>query len=488
MSPNDVVSMPRTDEILDVCQFHCDIPEIRQHIHRPAWRADALDRQRRLARKWAKERQALHRRTRWDPEQRDEWQLERVSAFVDYAFNTIPFYRELYGRAGFRTGDIVSWEDYNALPIIRKADLIEGFPHRNVLPGIDPETCYGARTSGSTGVPLTVIQDDVHAERWMMHRMRQFELMLGAEMQPRDWTYNVYLSCFKYTSLAGDYPIFSISEDCPPEPIYRHMQKLRPRVLSAFPSFLARLAECAGDLSAIGLGCICTNSESSSRQERDFFEKTFRVPVRDEYSTEELAIVATECSEGRYHILEDHIRVDVANVAPDGLGDIIATDFSNIYMPVIRYAQGDLIELAAPGGTCRCGVTFRHLTRFLGRADQALRSSAIGRVPADRMMNLCDRTLVEYESGVAEFRVVQERLDAIRLMLVLRKGCSAADPTLLEQFRSGLCTLFGTAVDVEVAYLGALPRTASWKRRMIICNVDDAGRTIKRGSQHDAAE
>jgi phenylacetate-CoA ligase len=193
--------------------------------------------------------------------------------------------------------------------------------------------------------------------------------------------------------------------------------------------------------------------------------------VLDEYASEELSIIATECRFGRYHVVEDRIRVDVTNVGPDGMGDILGTDLSNIYLPLIRYAQGDLIRWTGEFRSCECGNNFRSFDRFLGRADQTLRSPAIGRVPSDRVMNLCDRTLVSYESGVAQFRLVQHSLDAVEVFLVLRTPGREASASILEEFCTGLRNLFQTDLDVRFSYLTALPALSSHKRRMILSEV-----------------
>lgn len=451
---------------------HSGIPEIQRYMHRYDKRvAETRTGQLRLRRRWDADRERLHRRTRWSPELIAEWQLDRIAALVDYAYNAIPFYRELYSACGYRTGDIVSWSDFDALPVVRKADMIAAFPEANVLPGVDPQACYGARTSGSTGVPMTLIQDDLSAERWMVNRMRQFEMMAGERLLPEDWIYNVYLSTWSFTSFAGAYRTFSVSEDCPARAIAEHIEKLRPKVLSVFPSFLGRLADCAGDLAQFGVKCICTNSESSSRAERQAYAEHFGAPVLDEYASEELSIIATECRHGRYHVVEDRIHVGIVNADEDGIGDIVGTDLSNIYMPMIRYAQGDLIAWTGKHGHCDCANNFRYIERFLGRADQALQSAAIGRVPPDRVMNLCDRTFVSYESGIAQFRVIQRAVESVEVLLVLRGSQDIASPTILEQFRAGLAELFQSQLHVQYTYVPRLPELSSHKRRMILCEI-----------------
>lgn len=454
---------------MDTSAFHFDLKDIIAHTHKYHQKvAETEYRYLRLQEKWNLNRSKLKARTQWPVELMQEWQLEKVSNMVDYAFNCIPFYKKLYGQCGFTTGDIINWDNFNELPHISKKDIIKNFPEQVILPGVNYENCYQARTSGSTGVPMTIVRDSVSTESWMMNRMRQFEQMTGESIQTTDWIYNIYLSTWAFNSFAGDYPVFSISENCPPIAVAEHLKLLRPKIISAFPSFLRRLQPYIQDLSKYGVKCICTNSESSTRKERDVFQAHFGVPVLDEYASEELSIIATECPHGNYHVVEDRVRVDVINQDQNGFGDILGTDMSNTYMPLIRYSQGDLIQWTGEAKPCACGSKFRYIKRFLGRADQTLESKERGRIPADLMMNLCDRTLVPIESGLAEFRICQTNLNTLKLLAVLRKEESEITPTVLARFRKSVYDLFGYKITIQIEYYAEIPKLSSYKRRMII--------------------
>jgi len=464
------MAMSEDKSVMDVAAFTFDDPEIGQYIHH--YRKSVLEtpsRQRRIARKWKLQRHFLHERMRWPRSQIREWQLNRVATLVDFAFNTIPFYREHYSACGYRTGDILSWDDFACLPVVTRSDLTSKFPAGTVLAGIDPSSCYGARTSGSSGFPLTVVRDDASEELQSLLRMRQFEVMLGEPLSPNEWIYNVYNSSWAFTSFDGAFPVFSISERCPPNIAIRHIAKLRPKVLSAFPSFLTRMSETPHDLSQYGIRCICTNSEGSTRQERSNFASAFDVPVFDEYSTEEFCgVVASECRCGNYHVIDDRIIVEVVNAGEDGVGDMVGTDLSNFYMPFIRYAQGDLIRFAPEGINCACGNNFRHLDRFLGRSDQALVTCSGERVPGDQLMNLLDQTFVDPDSGASAFRLIQTELDIVEVLVVLRSDFRELLPSIAAEFESGLRDLFRHSVFVNYRYVDTLPDTSSYKRRTVI--------------------
>src|SRR5574344_326912 len=51
------------------------------------------------------------------------WQLNRISEIVDYAYENIPLYHKKYSKIGYKKGMIKSWEDFRKLPIIYKDEI-----------------------------------------------------------------------------------------------------------------------------------------------------------------------------------------------------------------------------------------------------------------------------------------------------------------------------------------------------------------------------
>jgi phenylacetate-CoA ligase len=110
-------------------------------------------------------------------------QLKRLSSLADYAFEFIPFYRELYRGSGFKKGEIQSFSDFQCLPCIRKKDL------RNLQESLGDGRKLGeyrSRTSGSTGNPLILINDFDRTRHWFVERLRMFERMLQRNLEPNE--------------------------------------------------------------------------------------------------------------------------------------------------------------------------------------------------------------------------------------------------------------------------------------------------------------
>ncbi|MER8513718.1 hypothetical protein NKH47_12290 [Mesorhizobium sp. M1060] len=461
--------------MLDVRSALFGVSAIADHLHPlDDRRPETLSGQRRLLRKWGNQRAQLHARTKLNPEIVDARQLELVGRLVDNAFGSIPFYHELYRAAGFRSGDIVTWEDYNCLPAITKEDILRNFEAFTASRALAPSACYSSRTSGSSGRTLTILQDEAASDLGALFYLRHYEQILGRKREPHEWLYEVYLAPPRYSSLDGAFPVFTLSQDCPIEIAAEHMTRLRPALLAGFPSYFLRLIEVDASLDDAGIGAICTNSESSTRGERASIAARFNAPCFDEYSSEELYLIATECANGQYHVVEDNVRVDVMNADVSGLGEIVATSIVNQYMPFIRYRQGDVVRLGA--GTCACGNKFRTLAAMMGRADQFLRDKNFSPIPPDRVMALYDRTLIPAAAKIAEFQIVQSELDEIGLYIIPENG--GPNAASISSFTEGLREIFADhSLGIRVETVSEMPPRLSFKRRLITCTVAKADKS-----------
>lgn len=110
----------------------------------------------------ARENQHWNERMETMPrEELDALHFRRIRRNLDYAYDHIPFYREMFDDAGIHPGDITSLDDFNTkVPIIDKPQLMElqqGSPD-DPFQGRDPVGSlyhtYRFQTSGTTGEPL----------------------------------------------------------------------------------------------------------------------------------------------------------------------------------------------------------------------------------------------------------------------------------------------------------------------------------------------
>ncbi len=102
------------------------------------------------------------------------------------------------------------------------------------------------------------------------------------------------------------------------------------------------------------------------RRATDFF----RTPLANLYGSEEMNGIAYECPEHSMHIIENNVMIETKsndNIYQYGDGETIITNLTNIAMPLIRYHQGDLIELNNPLCRCPCDCKSQTIKIIKGR-------------------------------------------------------------------------------------------------------------------------
>ena len=74
----------------------------------------------------------------------------------------------------------------------------------------------------------------------------------------------------------------------------------------------------------------------------------FKVPLANMYGSEEMNCIAYEYPDTHMNILDDNVFVEVMNrngINQYGEGEAIITNLNNVAMPLVRYNQGDLINV-----------------------------------------------------------------------------------------------------------------------------------------------
>src|SRR5690348_14449081 len=93
-------------------------------------------------------------RERWNAEQWQAWQAERLGYVLHRAATRVPYYRAQWA-ARRRQGDHASWELLENWPILEK-DAVREQPRAFVADDRDVRRMFREQTSGTTGKPLVV--------------------------------------------------------------------------------------------------------------------------------------------------------------------------------------------------------------------------------------------------------------------------------------------------------------------------------------------
>jgi phenylacetate-CoA ligase len=206
---------------------------------------------------------------------------------------------------------------------------------------------------------------------------------------------------------------------------------LRPGILTGYPSLLQQLAKEVhpGDMP---LELVVTNSEQSSRVERDRLQAVFGCDVLDEYSSEELTRIAIELPDKHYYVCEDSVFLEVLHpetrkpVANGEWGEAVVTGLLNKAMPFVRYATGDLVRRPRkPPAAPWKSITWSPLEAIGGRIlDSFIRPDG-GIVPSGAMLDVVYRAFYDVDVCVDRFELVQVSPLEARLNLVRSRTAKA---------------------------------------------------------------
>lgn len=455
-------------EIFDVKLHHFDIPEVMRHMDLEPLAAETISRQKDMNALWELEANNFYERLFWDRDKFVAWKVAKLQELVDWAYATCPFYKEYYGQAGYAPGEIRSLEDFASLPTISKDQVIANFPKGMPSESFDLKDCRWMSSSGSSGKQVQIVLPQKRADLDILFKYRMFEFMAGERLDCKKWIYNIHYCLWWHTSILGDFPVFSVTQDCDPVEMLKHIKLMKPQVISSIGSYLGQLANLGESLKEFGVKIISTNSETTTAAERARWSQVFGVPVRDEYSSEELDILAMECPYGNYHLNEDDAHLELINPDETGLGEVVGTDLWNFAMPMIRYRQGDLAALETETTQCPCGSRFQIMKGLHGRADQALSSRTKGQIAPGSLLDIVEATFCAEGTNISEFRVVQRDFDLIELLHVKKNQQVEIPKSVLSGFKARIEEVFGHQVEIQPILLTQIPEEKSYKRRTII--------------------
>jgi phenylacetate-CoA ligase len=393
-------------------------------------------------------------------------QFAQLQILVDYSFQHVPFYRNLYSSVGFTLGALRSWADFNALPTVTKRMLASEPDETRLVAGAHLTSSFSSRSSGSSGTPFTTWLDSQDVIRDFAEQVRFLKEATDGHLRSDDWIYTLHHGGFWYSSALGQYRIFRLMDlqENDISGVATHLQLLKPVVLTTLPSYLPVLAK-LGPLTKFGVRAVTTNSEMSSPAERQRYSRHFGVPVLDEYSSEEIGLMATECLHGSYHVVEDGVYLEIVDADRDGLGRVIVSDLGNILMPLIRYDHGDLASLSSQ--PCTCGRQFRRLSTLHGRCDDAFQTASGSYLPSASILAICDDLFTDELSGMREYRLIQHGMNEIELQYSGFSSHTDVTETVLEAQRR-LESVFGYKLKLRVSKFDVLPQSTSFKRRCLL--------------------
>jgi len=406
-------------------------------------------------------------RSQWfSEEELRRLQFENLKHLLEFAYASVPYYQQL-----FEPTQIKDLHDFQRIPCLTREALQnkrDSLRSRTVLRGIQKIS-----TGGSTGSPVTVFVDPlrnafIDAARLRSHRW--FDTEVGAreivlwgspiELTKQDYARVVrdhllnsrLLSAFNLTEATLSKYAGILRRYCP-ERIYGYAS-----VIYTLAVFLeARGWKRSGKWPKV----VFTTAEPLYDFQRELIKRVFGCPVSVEYGARDAGLMANECPMGGLHIPAEGMIVEVDSQEIGGVGEIIVTNLYSRAMPIIRYRTGDVGALDQ--NPCACGRRLPRLKQIEGRQTDFLVSSD-GRI----LHALSVIYILREIPGIREFRVLQESLNEIQVLVVPEQELSHLQRCSIA---SKIRSLLGNAVNVKIESLAQLPPSPSGKFRYVVSKI-----------------
>jgi phenylacetate-CoA ligase len=313
-------------------------------------------------------------------------QLSRLKTTLERVNATVPFYQEIFKKAGIAPGDINSLEDLQHLPFTTKQDLRDNYPYGMFAVPMENVVRIHA-SSGTTGSPTVVGYTKRDIETWSELMAR---CLAAGGATSRDILHNAYGYGLFTGGLGVHYGAERLGASVIPvsggntKRQVIIMKDFKPTILTGTPSYILHLAEVAEEMGVsfkdLSFKAGIFGAEPWSETMRQEIESKLGLKAIDIYGLSEIMGpgVSIECIQAQngLHIFEDNFIPEIIDpvtqkVLPYGeTGELVFTSITKEAFPIIRYRTRDITSLNPE--PCICGRTHVRMKKVSGRTDDML--------------------------------------------------------------------------------------------------------------------
>ncbi len=355
-------------------------------------------------------------------------QLERLKKLVARVTSSVPYYRNLYARAGVSADDIQSLEDIAKLPFTYKQDLRDHYPFGMFAVPVGELRQIHA-TSGTTG-KMTVTgytANDMEVWAETMARVYASGGATADDMIHNAYGYGLFTGGLGFHIGAERIgaTVIPVSGGLTRRQI-EIMQDFGSTVLTCTPSYALVLAETAAEMGVdlrtdtqLRIGFF--GAEPWTEPMREEIEERMGLEAFDIYGLAEIIGpgVSVECPyHTGLHIAEDHFYPEIIDpesgdpLGYDQLGELVFTTLTKEGLPLVRYRTRDRTILRRE--KCPCGRTVVRMEKVLGRTDDMLIIRGVNVFPSQ-----VEHVLLEFEELEPQYMIYvdreKDRLDTLEV-------------------------------------------------------------------------
>jgi phenylacetate-CoA ligase len=387
---------------------------------------------------------------------------------IRHAYEKVPYYRELFERAGVAPEEFKTAEDLARIPVTEKRDLRKESEERLLAAGTDAKRLIVRTTTGSTGEPFTIMK--TRSDEFLYHVSR-LRVMQDLGLQPLDRMAQIGRRSNRQAPLSwrliqrfGLFRQDRVYMGDAPGQIADALQKMKPDIVTGDAGVMDRVSlELAGRHRECHPRFVVTGGGMLNTFMRKRIREGFGADVYDTYGSEEMSVIAWECRKtGLYHVREDNVVAEVLEngrpVKEGERGEVVVTALLFRAMPFLRYRLGD--EAVKGPDVCPCGKPFSTLKEISGRATDYLRLPDGREIYAAVVAHI----LQEHLAWIDRYELVQESRDRVVLRIV---AFDMPRADVLAILKNKVACLLGPGVDVRIELVSEIQPGPGGKYRVL---------------------
>lgn len=316
----------------------------------------------------------------------EEYKWLKLKKSIKYAYNTSPFYHDLFKKNNLKPSDIKSFKDMNKIPFTTADDLQEKTKSFFSVPEDKFVTVF--TSAGTTGKPKKayftkkdidkIITSTITGLQLMYSITSRdvvrlsFEIGYGAEISGSRYCMNKAYEGIGALTVAPSR--LRVEEELE---IFKDYKPTIFMDVSSRVNYLTNEMKKIYDLKKLGVKKILIGAEPTPNAMRKFIEESWNADVFIGYGTSETGVLqAGECEEkngmhlNEFNFFTEVVDPETGEILEDGnLGEFIFTTYDREGMPLIRYRTRDLGRILPE--MCPCGLPFKRMV-IKGRVDDMI--------------------------------------------------------------------------------------------------------------------
>lgn len=408
---------------------------------------------------YKKTRHELDEFIKLDKQRQQELQFKKLKETLIYAYQHIPYYKDIFEKAGFEPSEMEYAQEIEKLPILTKDTAAS---MGDILYSDEDIAYYTAYTGGSSGKALKCLldRDSYYKERAFF---ANFMVPLGYDpKKSRTVSFYGHNKGIEYyfSPIKADITIspFRLFDENNFESIYKLIEDFNPDFITCYASAIVLFAKlCRKHYKHLRLKGIVFTSENWSEDDKLYVEETFQCRVVSCYGHTERAVFGSiydgNCE---FHPLYGYTELLPAEEPNEY--HVVCTGFLCRKMPLIRYMTDDIVKIQEDG-KCRLIGHKMSEVHLIGKNGTKIFKGAL--------------TLhIAETQKVSTYQYVQREIGKAELDIVEAEHLTEKD---IEEIQDYLCKRCENLLDIEIRIVQDVKRTPRGKYVWAISEITQLG-------------